>query len=423
VTAGLDDQVRLMEAHWFMSYPYDVFRRLRNEAPVYYSERDGIWAITKYDDIRNISKSPELFANGYHVFSPAAQIVPDEEQDGEGPLPPRAEARRRSQLGPGGKDSIIFADGGRHAFLRRVAGYAFTPKAVARVESEVERLTKQMFAEIEPEVEVDFVDAVAAPIPVIMIARLLGVPDEDVDRFRRWSDALVELSNEDLTAEGALQDRVGRVQDFSDYFKAEFEDRKRNPRDDLLTALGEAKFEGEALSMDELIRMTMILLIAGNETTRSLLSGTGRLLCEHPGQRDILRNSPELLGPAVEELLRVVSPVTHMCRTALRDTEIRGQKIARGDYLCLLYPAANRDEEIWDRSEELDVTRSPDPAHVAFGFAEHFCLGASLARREARIVISGLIDSFSSWDITGEVTRSANHMTPGITAMPVVFHR
>jgi cytochrome P450 len=112
-----------------------------------------------------------------------------------------------------------------------------------------------------------------------------------------------------------------------------------------------------------------------------------------------------------------------MCRTALRDTEIRGQKIARGDYLCLLYPAANRDEEIWDRSEELDVTRSPDPAHVAFGFAEHFCLGASLARREARAVIAGLIDSFSSWEITGEVKRSANHMTPGITAMPVVFHR
>ena len=423
MTSTLDEQVRLMESQWFMSYPYEVFSRLRNEAPLYYSERDGIWAVTKYEDIRHISRTPALFANGYHVFAPAARIVADELIDDHGPLPPRAEARRRNQLGPEGRDSLIFADGRWHVFLRRLAGYAFTPRAVARLEAEVERLAKGMFDQLEPGVEVDFIDAVAAPVPVIMIARLLGVPDSDVERFRRWSDALTEIGDESLTADSGFKDRLRQVEDFNSYFTDQLNDRRKNPRDDLLTALVTAEVDGEPLSMDELLRMTVILLIAGNETTRGLLAGTALLLSEHPDQADILRSDSSLVAPAVEEFLRMVSPVTHMCRTALEETEIRGQKIAKGDYLCLLYPAANRDEEVWERSEELDVTRAPDPAHLAFGFSEHFCLGASLARREARIVISGLLENFSCWTISGDITRAANHMTPSITTMPVVFRR
>src|SRR5690606_34321615 len=185
----------------------------------------------------------------------------------------------------------------------------------------------------------------------------------------------------------------------------------------------EARWEGRPMTMPEMLMMTTILLIAGNETTRGLLSGTGCLLAEHPDQRALLRSSPDLVAPAAEEFLRLVSPVTHMCRTALDDTEIRGVPIPRGSYLCLLYPAANRDEDIWERPDELDVTRPPDPNHVAFGFGEHFCLGASLARREARIVISQLVQQFESWEIVGEPTRALNHMPPGITRMPVVFHR
>jgi len=155
--------------------------------------------------------------------------------------------------------------------------------------------------------------------------------------------------------------------------------------------MAHAEFDGRAMTLDEQLAMTTILLIAGNETTRGLLSGTAKLLSEHPDQRDVLVQRPELIPTAVEEFL--------------------------------LYPAANRDERIWDRADMLDVTRDPDPSHLAFGFAEHFCLGASLARREARIVITQLLSHFSSWDITGDITRAQNHMTPGITRMPVVFHR
>lgn len=422
----LEDDVRLLESAFFMSYPHDVYARLRREAPVFHSERDGIWAITKYDDVRSISRSPDLFANGYHVYSAAASIHGDEDTPRLNGMPPDASARRASLLDADGNDSLVFADGARHAFLRRIASRAFTPRAVARLEDEVERLAARAFDQIEPGVEVDFIDTVAAPVPIIMIARLLGVTDDHVDDFRRWSDAFSELGDEALTGGGdadLLAQRIAATEEFNAFFTEQLEDRRRSPRDDLLTAMVEATWEGRHMTMAEMLMMTTILLIAGNETTRGLLSGTGRLLAEHPDQRALLQASPELIAPAVEEFLRLVSPVTHMCRTALADTEIRGVAIPKGSYLCLLYPAANRDEDVWDRPDELDVTRSPDPNHLAFGFAEHFCLGASLARREARIVITQLLARFRSWEVVGDVTRALNHMTPGITRMPVVFSR
>jgi len=423
---SLEDDVRLLESAFFMSYPHDVYTRLREEAPVFRSERDGIWAITKYEDVRYISRSPELFANGYHVYSTAASFRGEDDASTSGAMPPDARARRASMLDQDGNESLVFADGARHAFLRRIASRAFTPRAVARLEDEVERLTADAFAKIEPGVEVDFIDAVAAPVPIIMIARLLGVTDNHVDDFRRWSDAFTELGDESLTGGGdpqLLEQRLTATTEFNEFFTEQLEHRRRVPQDDLLTAMVEATWEGRHMTMAEMLMMTTILLIAGNETTRGLLSGAGSLLADHPDQRELLRSDDDLVAPAIEEFLRMVSPVTHMCRTATTDTEIRDVAIPKGSYLCLLYPAANRDEDIWDRSQELDVTRTPDLNHVAFGFAEHFCLGASLARKEARIVISQLLEQFSSWEVVGDTTRALNHMTPGLTTMPVVFSR
>jgi cytochrome P450 len=341
-------------------------------------------------------------------------------------MPSDASARRVSLLDPDGNDSLVFADGARHSFLRKIASRAFTPRAVARLEDEVEMLTARAFSQIEPGVEIDFVDAVAAPVPIIMIARLLGVSDEHVDDFRRWSDAFTELGDEALTAEGdekLLNDRIAATNEFNEFFTQQLDERRSHPQDDLLTAMTEATWEGRHMTTSEMLMMTTILLIAGNETTRGLLTGTGVLLAEHPDQREILRASPDLVAPAIEEFLRMVSPVTHMCRTATANTELRGVEIPKGSYLCLLYPAANRDEDVWDRADQLDVTRPPDPNHLAFGFAEHFCLGAALARRESRIVISQLLANFSNWEMVGDTTRALNHMTPGITRMPVVFSR
>jgi cytochrome P450 len=419
----LADDVRLLESAWFQSYPHDVYARLRREAPVFHSERDGIWAISKYEDVRSISRTPELFANGHHVYSTAASIKG--EPDAPAIVTPDADARRASILDADGKDSLVMADGPRHAFLRKIASYAFTPRAIARLEDEVVRLTKESFANIEAESEVDFIDTVAAPVPIMMIARMLGVSDQHIHDFRRWSDAFCEIGDESLPGldDPAFGERLAAIQEFNEFFVEQFNDRRSNPQDDLLTAMVQAEWEGKKMSDDELKMMTMILLIAGNETTRGLLSGTGILLAEHPDQREILRGDLELIPTAIEEFLRLVSPVTHMCRTALDDVEIRGVQVPKGAYLCLLYPAANRDEDIWEDPDRLDVRRPVDSTHLAFGFAEHFCLGANLARREARIVTTELLSQFSSWELVGDTRRAQSHMTPGLTKMPVVFHR
>jgi cytochrome P450 len=426
MAAALDDQVRLMESAWFMSYPHDVYARLRREAPVYWSPRDEVWAISKYEDIRWISKQPELFSNRYHIYVAGAMVddTGEEIPDDTG-MPRRAELRRVAGMGPLYVDNLVMADGARHRFLRKIAGYAFTPKAINEIEAEVQRIAVELFDAIPADVELDFVDTVAAPLPMIMIALMLGVPVEDLDTFRRWSDSFIEMSEDKLPSsyEGDVNSKIADIIEFRDYFSVQLEDRALHPRDDLLTKLTQAEWEGRPLSLEEQLSMAQVLLIAGNETTRGLIAGAGKALAEHPDQRAILVEEPELMPGAVEEFLRYVTPVTHMCRTALDDVELRGQKIRRGDFICLLYASANRDEDAWERGDELDVRRDPDPPQIAFGFAEHFCLGASLARREARIVLSELLIRFPNYELVGDTTRVRQHMTPGIKTMPVVFHR
>jgi cytochrome P450 len=427
MTTALDDQVRLMESAWFMSYPHDVYARLRREAPVYWSPRDEVWAISKYEDIRWISKQPELFSNRYHIYVSGAMVddTGQEIPDDTG-MPRKAELRRVAGMGPMYVDNLVMADGARHRFLRKIAGHAFTPKAINEIEAEVQRIAVELFEQIPVDEEVDFVDTVAAPLPMIMIALMLGVPLDELATFRRWSDSFIEMSEDKLPQsydEDDLNSKIADIIEFRDFFSEQLKDRAANPRDDLLTKLTQAEWEGAPLSLEEQLSMAQVLLIAGNETTRGLIAGAGKAMAEHPDQRKILAESPELMPNAVEEFLRYVTPVTHMCRTALDDVELRGQQIRRGDYLCLLYASANRDEDAWERGDELLVQRDPDPPQIAFGFAEHFCLGASLARREARIVLNELLARFPNYELTGETTRVRQHMTPGIKTMPVVFRR
>ena len=320
-------------------------------------------------------------------------------------MTPDADARRLSILDQDGNDSLVMADGARHTFLRKIASYAFTPHAIARLEDEVIRLTRVSRSSTSKlTLRSTSLTRLPRQVPIMMIARMLGVTDEHLGDFRRWSDAFCELGDDALTEDGdseMLQYRVNQTQEFNEFFLEQFAARRGHPRDDLLSAMVQAEWEGRKLTDSELSMMTMILLIAGNETTRGLLSGTGMLLALHDDQREILRSDLELVPSAIEEFLRLVTPVTHMCRTALEDVEIRGVTVPKGEYLCLLYPAANRDEDIWREPDCLDVRRPVDSSHLAFGFSEHFCLGANLACREARIVTTELLSHFSSWEVVG----------------------
>jgi cytochrome P450 len=409
-----------------MSYPFDVFARMRAEAPVYWSEIDQAWALTRYEDIRSVSKAPARFSNRFGQLSPHCRIADDGQPMTDDPIDgcpmPRRAVLRADALG-GREDILTAVDPPRHTFLRKLASSAFTPKAISLLEQHVAELAVTQIDRIEPGVEMDFVDTVAAPVPMRVIAEMLGVSTDLLDDFRRWSDAFIELNDENRTRDQAETDQYfASIIEFNDYFTKELHDRVDHPRDDLLTALAHADDDGQPLSLESQLSMTFVLLVAGNETTRGLLSNAAKLLADHPDQRRRLVDDPGLMPNAVEEFLRFQSPVTHMCRTALADTEIRGQRIARGDFIVMLYPAANHDEEIWERAEELDVTRTPDPSHLAFGFAEHFCLGASLARREIRLVLGELLKRYPNYELVSEPVRVRAHMTPGIKTMPVVFH-
>jgi len=409
-----------------MNYPFHLYARMRAEDPLYWSEIDEAWALTKYEDIRFVSKSPHIFSSRFGQIAPQCRTRDDGQPVVDDPItgsPMPRQAALRGALTEVRPDILTAVDPPRHTFLRKVASAAFTPKAIGLLEEHVADLAVAQIDRIEPGVEMDFIDTVAAPVPMRVIAEMLGVSISLLDDFRRWSDAFIELNDQnDARDDAATAQYVDSIVEFGEYFTGELRDRVANPRDDLLTAVAHADDHGRPLSIESQLSMAYVLLIAGNETTRGLLANAAQLLYEHPDQRQLLASDPGLLPNAAEELLRYQSPVTHMCRTALVDTEVRGKKIARGDFLIMLYPAANRDEEIWDRSEELIVTRTPDPGHLAFGFAEHFCMGAALARREIRLVLGELLKRYPNYELLREPERVRAHMTPGIKTMPVVFH-
>lgn len=421
---ALEAAARLMDPHFYWSQPFDVYARLRREAPVFWSEAGQLWALSKYDDLKYVSHNPQLFSSGYGVWA-SESLPPD---DGcelpEAGMPRRAELRRRVALSyvfPG-SENILAADPPRHGVLRRLVGSAFTPRMLSALEDSIRSLVVDSLEAMTAGETADFVNVLAAPVPLRVIARMLGLPDEDCPLFRRWTDTLVSAIGfvQDPESEQAKQLRECAVE-FVGYVSAALRERVVQPRDDLLTHLVQVEADGERLSEPNQVNMVLAILFAGNSTTRDLITGGAQLLAEHPDQRQILVEHPGQIPNAVDEILRLAPSLLTFCRTATQTTTIRGQTIARGDYVLLLYGAANRDEEIWERAEELDVTREPDPMHLAFGFGEHYCLGAALARREARIVFEELLRRFPRFEIAGDVVRVPSTMTNSIDVMPMAF--
>ncbi len=256
----------------------------------------------------------------------------------------------------------------------------------------------------------------AAPFPLTVIAELLGIDEADRGDFRRWSDAAIESPDlppaETMTALGEL----------SAFIVAHIGAKRAQPGEDLVSLLVQAEVDGCPLRREELFMFLLTLLVAGNETTRTLLSGTALVLEEHPDQRAALASDPALLPGGVEECLRWVTPVHAFCRTATSDTVVGGARVGEGDYLCMLYASGNRDEEVFgDDAARFDVRRATTPVHLAFGFGEHVCLGASLARLEGRIFLEELLARFPDYAVTGSPERVLSTTVAGIRSLPVVL--
>ncbi|MBV8981481.1 MAG: cytochrome P450 [Acidimicrobiia bacterium] len=372
--------------------PYPAFADFRVEAPVLWHDECGLWTIARHDDVMRISRDPSTFCSG------------------RGVLP----SDRQREVDPAA--SILFLDPPDHHRHRKLVSPAFTPRRISALEDRVRQLAKELLDQVTPGGAVDFAPAVAEPLPMLVIADMLGVPASDREQFKVWSDAMIEAATEPTEATYALAFELWQ------YFEKIIEQRRVDPADDLISVIAHAEVGDVPLTDAELNGFCMTLLVAGNETTRNLITGGVEALAQRPDQLQRLVDDRSLIPTAVEEMLRWVTPVMNFARTATQDVELRGERIAEGQMVFMLYGAANRDPEVFGPSADtFDVSRNPNP-HVAFGFGEHFCMGASLARLEARVLLDEFLQRYSKVELAGDPERLRSSLMRGLVHLPVTLN-
>jgi cytochrome P450 len=371
--------------------PYPAYRELRAMSPVCWNDVTKFWALLKYEDVRYVSSNPALFSSAKGITIPDPEM-PSPVQEG----------------------NLIFSDPPRHRQLRKLINAGFTRRQVAHLEPKIREIVRGILDGLEPGSLHEFAEEIAAPLPTRLIAELIGAPPDDWEQFRAWSDAATGTADPEIELDPFVA--MGQLYE---YFQKLIAARRAEPRDDLLSVLAEAEIDEQRLTDEDLLNFSFLLLVAGNETTRNLIALGTLALIAHPNQCRLLVDDHALIPGAVEEMLRWNSPVVHMARTATTDIEIRGQLIAEGDTVVMLYGSANRDEDIFGAdSEQFKVTRHPNP-HIAFGCGEHSCVGAQLARLEASVLFDELLRRFPKLELVGEVDRMRATMVPGVKRMPV----
>ena len=355
----------------FVADPYPLYRQLRDRDPVHRSIFADQVVVSRYADIDRILRDHRNFGNDFSkVTSSEGSIA------------------TRKKLTP----SMLAQDPPDHTRLRALVNRAFTPRQVARMEDYIRATAHTLLDKIGDAREFDLMKAFAVPLPTIVIARMIGVPERDLERFKVWSDDLARALEPFLSPEE--EEKVYRAaRQFAEYFTAIIAQRRREPRDDLVSRLVEAEDAGDKLTAKETRVMLRLLLTAGNETTTNLIGNGVRALLRHPDQLALLRERPELIPSAVEELLRYDPPVQLDMRVALRDMELGGLAVSEGTMITLLIGSANHDPERFTEPDRLDITRSGQ-ANISFGRGIHHCLGAPLARLEGRIALEVLLERF-----------------------------
>jgi cholest-4-en-3-one 26-monooxygenase len=388
----------ILDPHLYAGDPFPVYAWLRQNAPVYWDDKNRLWIVSRYEDVAYVSKRPRLFCSGQGVMA-----------DSDLPI------------------SIVTMDDPRHAQLRSRISRGFTPRMVGDLEPRIREIVKDSVDAVADAGECDFVKDLAVPLPMFVIAEMIGIRAEDRDLFAHWSDTMILAAGQINNPE--VVEKAGAAYiEYAGYLQEIFAERREHPRDDLVSILvaaqgeGSLASDGENMQADELLQFMTLLLVAGNETTRNALSGGMLTLTENPDQMARLREHPELCASATEEILRWVSPVVGFRRTATQDTGLRGQKIRTGEKVLVVYQSANRDPDIFDDPDSFRIDRDPNE-HLAFGIGTHFCLGANLARLEIRIMLEELMRRIPDIDLApGEsARRTLSILVRGIASMPVVF--
>lgn len=366
--------------------PYPVYRELREKAPVYFDEQRRRWLLTRHEDIVAVLHDNERFSAEHDVVT----------------------------------SSMLTSDPPEHTRLRALVSKAFTPRSVRELAPRIQQIVDTLLDAAEPDGGMDAVSQFAYPLPITVIAELLGVDTDRRDFFREASQKVAVAIGPIDDPEVSERAREGRDQ-LVDYFNDLIERRRREPRDDLVTALIRAEDEGESLNHFELIAMLLLLLIGGHETTVNLLANGLLALLRNPDQLSLFASTPGIEAQAVEELLRFDAPVQYIGRVAKTDVEISGKRIPAGSILRLIIAAANRDPDVFEQPDALDLRRSPCP-HLSFGMGIHSCLGGPLARLEGQIALSTLVRRYPRMQLADGVLhyRPATVLR-GLEALPVSF--
>jgi cholest-4-en-3-one 26-monooxygenase len=381
--------------------PHAYLASLRRHDPVHWQDEPGgpgFWAITRYEDCVTVNRD-------YERFSSAAQ--------GTMPFEMGADEIAQQSL------MMLNMDPPLHTRYRRLVNKGFTPRMVRDLEESIHRATDAIIDEVIETGHADFVTQVSAELPLQVIAELLGVPPEDRHRMFEWSNRMV--GNEDPEYQDQQELALTSAMELYAYASELFAKKRIDPHADLMSALTTVEVEGERLSDLELELFFLLLTVAGNETTRNLMSGAMHAFFQHPDQWQRLLTDRSLLPTAVDEMLRFVTPVMNFRRTAMVDTELSGTTIAAGDKVVFFHASANRDEDIFTDPDTFDIGRDPNP-HIAFGGGgPHFCLGTNLARMEIRVMYEHLLDRMPDIRQDGEVQRLQSQFINGVKHIPVAF--
>lgn len=379
--------------------PYPVYRRMREAAPVYWDPDSDTWYLTRHADVVALLRDPRLSS--------------------------RLPGRVGSQEGPYRMPfAMINDDPPEHTRLRRLANRAFTPRMVEQLRPRVEHIVGGLLDSVQHREGMDVVADLGYPLPITVIADMFGLPEELHDDFQRWSVAIIRAADLNRSGSDATPaEETALVQDLADYRAAVLTliaRRRRDPGDDLISALVHVRDDGDALSEPELLGICSLLIMAGHVTTTALIGAGVLALLQHPDQLDRLRHDQQLVGPAVEELLRYCSPATMATRAAGEDIEIGDKTIRAGQIVSLVLAAANRDPDVFVDPDLLDLGRDPNP-HVGFAHGVHFCLGAPLTRLETQVALTTLLQRFPRLRLAGDPAPWPAMSVRGLAALPVAI--
>ena len=412
--------------------PYQHSANLRDKAPVYFHEtgvedsEPGFWVLTKYKDIEFVSKNQEIFSS---QLAGGTALTHGFEQQDDLPL-------YRSTM-----DHMLSLDGMLHLSMRNPHMTFFNPKYVSNLRKKVELKVDQLLDQIAPLGRCNLVEAVSAEVPMFTLCEMLGVPEEDRPKIIEWMKFLemaqliaatqaaekgdIEFSQEHTQAapDPALVEMfTNMVAEMFDYGRTILESRRKDPKDDLLSVIANIEVEGEKLPNEYLDGSWLLIIFAGNDTTRNSISGTMNLLSENPDQKNLVLNDKSLLPNMVHESIRMVSPVRYMRRTTKCDTQIGDQEIGPNEKVSLWYGAANRDPEIFTNPDKFDVARENAKKHLAFGYGRHLCLGKHTANMQLEVVYEKIFSRFPEMEQDGEMILTPNNFVNAIQDVPVKFN-